>query len=504
VRQLDELETTNSVENPEVAESEQIEQRRSKLGYWRSQGVDPFGSRFVRSHSAAEVLEGFEQLEGSDVSIAGRVMAFRGHGKASFLDVHDLSGRMQVYTKSDSLGDEAYSQVQQIDIGDIVGVEGTVFRTRRGEISIDVKRLTLLTKALRPLPDKWHGLKDVDLRYRQRYVDLMVNSDVRRTFLLRSKIVAAMREFFSSRGFVEVETPAMHALPGGASARPFITHHNALDIQLYLRIATELHLKRLLVGGMERVYEIGRIFRNEGISTKHNPEFTSVEVYQAYADYEDMMELTEALVAHCAVVATGGTVVKYQGNTVDLTPPWPRVTMNGAVLDRTGVDFMSLAHEEARAAAARLGLDVAKDATRGACLSEAYEERVEAHLIQPTFVLDYPIEVSPLAKKRPDCPELTYRFEAVCVGRELANAFSELNDADDQRRRFEAQMVEREKGDEEAQPMDEDFVCALEYGMPPTGGMGLGVDRLVMLLTDSASIRDVILFPAMRPKDQTD
>jgi lysyl-tRNA synthetase class 2 len=499
---MDELETTNGVDNPEVAESEQIEQRRAKLEYWRSQGVDPYGSRFVRSHSASEILEGFEQLEGSDVSIAGRVMAFRGHGKASFLDVHDLSGRMQVYAKADHLGEDIYSQIQQIDLGDIVGVEGTVFRTRRGEVSIDVKRLTLLTKALRPLPDKWHGLKDVDLRYRQRYVDLMVNADVRRTFLTRSKIVSAMREFFTSRGFIEVETPAMHALPGGAAARPFITHHNALDMQLYLRIATELHLKRLIVGGLERVYEIGRVFRNEGISTKHNPEFTMVEVYQAYADYEDMMELTESLVVQCALAATGSTVVKYQGKDVDLTPPWPRVTMNQVVLDHTGVDFMSLTDEEARAAAARLGLEVAKDATRGVCLNEAYEELVEAHIINPTFVTDYPIEISPLAKRRTDCPQLTYRFEAVCVGRELANAFSELNDADDQRKRFEAQVAEREKGDDEAHVMDDDFVCALEYGMPPTGGMGLGVDRLIMLLTDSASIRDVILFPLMRPKDQ--
>ena len=497
---MDELETANGMNDAGVSGSEQIEQRRSKLAYWRSLGVDPFGSKFVRTHSASQIVQSFEELEGCEVSVAGRVMAFRSHGKASFFDLRDISGRIQIYARQDAIGEEQYERLKQVDIGDILGIEGIVFRTRRGEISVEVKRYVLLTKALRPLPDKWHGLKDVDLRYRQRYVDLIVNPDMRKTFLLRSKIISAMRAFFNSRGFVEVETPSMHTVPGGAAARPIITSHNALAMQLCMRIATELHLKRLIVGGMERVYEIGRVFRNEGISTKHSPEFTSVEVYQAYADYEDMMELTESLVAHCAKVATGGTVVQYQGDTVDLTPPWPRVTMNQAVLERTGVDFMSLPHEEARREAARLGLEVPADATRGTCLSEAYEELVEPTLIQPTFVLDYPIEVSPLAKRKSDNPELTYRFEAVCVGRELANAFSELNDPDDQRARFEAQMLERAKGDEEAHVMDEDFVCALEYGMPPTGGMGLGVDRLIMLLTDSPSIRDVILFPLMRPK----
>ena len=498
---MDELEQINLGEINEATVGEQIEQRRAKVDYWRSQGVDPFGSRFFRTHSTQQVIDAFDQLDGKSVKVAGRVMAFRGHGKASFMDLHDLSGRVQIYARQDVLGDDVYNRFMQLDLGDTLGIDGVVFRTRRGEISIEVKEFTLLSKALRPLPDKWHGLKDVDIRYRQRYVDLMVNPDVRRTFILRSKIIAAMREFFDSRGFLEVETPAMHTLAGGASARPFITHHNALDMELYLRIATELHLKRLIVGGMERVYEIGRIFRNEGISTKHNPEFTSVEVYQAYADYEDMMELTESLVAHAAKAAVGGTVVEHMGQTVDLTPPWPRVTMADAVHKQTGIDFMSLTHEEARAAASRLGLEVNADATRGTCLSEAYEEHVEATLIQPTFVLDYPIDVSPLAKRRADNPELTYRFEAVCVGRELANAFSELNDPDDQRARFLAQVAQREKGDDEAHVMDDDFICALEYGMPPTGGMGLGVDRLVMLLTDSASIRDVILFPLMRPRD---
>lgn len=481
--------------------ADETDQRRAKLDYWRSRGVDPFGSRFVATHSSAEIVDGFEDLEGQHVSVAGRVMAFRGHGKASFFDLGDLSGRIQVYAKRDVLGQEQYEMLGQVDIGDILGVEGEVFRTRRGEISIVLSSFRMLSKALRPLPEKWHGLKDVDIRYRQRYVDLIVNPDVRKTFMLRTRIVSAMRDFLDSRGFLEVETPSMHAIAGGATARPFVTHHNALDMDLYLRIATELHLKRLIVGGLERVYEIGRIFRNEGISTRHNPEFTSVELYQAYADYHDMMEITENLVAHVSRIALGTTRITYQGSEIDLTPPWPRVTMAEAVREHTGVDFMSIGHDEARQACGRMGLDIDKDATRGACLSEAYEEKVEASLIQPTFIMDYPIEVSPLAKKRSDNPELTYRFEAVCAGRELANAFSELNDPIDQRERFLAQVAERERGDEEAHMMDEDFITALEYGLPPTGGMGLGIDRLVMLLTDSPSIRDVILFPLMRPKE---
>lgn len=497
---MDEL-RRHTIDEPEQDARDEFAQRRAKLEAWRSRGIEPYGEKFHRTHKSSDIISGFDNLEGKDVSVAGRVMAKRLHGKACFVDLQDLSGRIQVYVKQDDVGDEAYALLELIDLGDIIGVNGSVFRTRRGEISVAVKSLNMLSKALRPLPAKWHGLKDVDVRYRQRHVDLIVNPDVRRTFVLRSGIVAAIREFMDGRGFLEVETPAMHAIAGGASARPFITHHNALDMDLYLRIATELHLKRLIVGGLERVYEIGRIFRNEGISTKHNPEFTTIEVYQAYADYFDMMELTESLVAYVAQKTLKTTAINYQGMDIDLTPPWPRLTMVDAVKKYTGMDFLAFTNEEARQAVRSLGIDIAEHATLGMCISEAYEEAVEHHLIQPTIIMDYPVEVSPLAKRRSDDPRFTYRFEAVCAGRELANAFSELNDPDDQRGRFIAQMAEREKGDDEAHMMDEDFLAALEQGMPPTGGMGLGVDRLVMLLTDSASIRDVILFPLMRPKD---
>ncbi len=481
-------------------EGEEITRRKKVAEGWRGLGVSPYGGKFLKDTEAQEVIEKFEQLEGKDVSLAGRIMTIRSHGKASFADLRDQSGKIQLYFKQDILGDAEYGKFLMVDLGDIVGVKGKVFRTRRGEISVQAERLTMLTKALRPLPDKWHGLKDVDARYRQRYVDMIANPEVRKTFLVRSAIVAGIRRFMEARGFVEVETPSMHTIAGGAAAKPFITHHNALDMDLYLRIATELHLKRLLVGGMERVYEMGRIFRNEGISTKHNPEFTSIEAYQAYADYHDMMELTENLVADAAMNAVGTTKVTYQGQEIDLTPPWPRKTMARLVKELLGEDIASMTDEESRRACQRLGLDVDKDATMGSCLNAAYDELVEPKLVQPTIVMDYPIEVSPLAKKREDDPRFTYRFEAVCVGRELANAFSELNDPIDQRQRFESQVDERQKGDEEAHMMDDDFVTALEYGMPPAGGLGIGIDRLVMLLTDSASIRDVILFPTMRPK----
>ncbi|HHY62745.1 MAG TPA: lysine--tRNA ligase [Bacillota bacterium] len=479
----------------------ELAHRKAKVEEWRSRGIDPYGSKFVRTHCAAEIVEDFSELEGEEVSIAGRIMALRGHGKASFLDIVDASGRIQLYAKHDALGDELYELLGMMDIGDIIGVTGTVFRTRRGEISVAISSFRILSKALRPLPEKWHGLRDVDTRYRQRYLDLMVNPEVQRTFVLRTKIISAIREYLDSRGFLEVETPCMHAIAGGAAARPFITHHNALDMELYLRIATELHLKRLIVGGFEKVYELGRIFRNEGISTKHNPEFTSIEVYEAYADYYDMMDLTEGLVAYVAETVLGTTEVEYQGDKIDFAPPWTRITMAEAVLKETGVDFLNIEQTEAVAASRKLGLKVSDDATCGFCMSEAYEEFVESRLVQPTIVMDYPIEVSPLAKRRADNPNLTYRFEVVCAGRELANAFTELNDPEDQLQRFSAQVAQREKGDDEAHMMDEDFVTALEYGMPPTGGMGLGVDRLVMLLTDSPSIRDVILFPLMRPKE---
>ena len=499
---MDELITgiVEPVEGEPIDEGEEISRRKKVAEKWSAIGLEPYGGKFGRDTSALDVTDKFADLEGKEVKLAGRIMAIRSHGKASFADLRDQSGKVQLYFKQDLLGDEAYERFMLIDLGDIIGATGKVFKTRRGEISIEISSFIMLTKALRPLPDKWGGLKDVDARYRQRYVDMIANPEVRKTFLTRSAIVASIRRFMDGRGFVEVETPSMHAVAGGATAKPFITHHNALDLDLYLRIATELHLKRLLVGGMERVYEMGRIFRNEGISTKHNPEFTSIELYQAYADYYDMMELTESLVANAAIEALGTTKIKYQGVDIDLTPPWPKKTMAALVKEHTQEDIASMDDAEARRAIARLGLEIAPHASMGQCLNMAYDEIVEPKLMQPTIVMDYPIEVSPLAKRREDDPRFTYRFEAVCVGRELANAFSELNDPIDQRGRFESQVGEREKGDDEAHMMDEDFVNALEYGMPPAGGMGMGIDRLVMLLTDSASIRDVILFPTMRPK----
>ncbi|MGE5592987.1 MAG: lysine--tRNA ligase [Betaproteobacteria bacterium] len=485
----------------EELDGEHVRVRRQKMEALRARGIDPFGHRFERTHHARDIVEGFERLEGSTVKVAGRLMAMRSHGKATFADLLDLSGRIQIYAKLDRLGQDAYDLFTSLDIGDIVGVEGSVFRTRRGEVTLEIERIELLSKSLRPLPEKWHGLADVDLRYRQRYLDLIVNPEVREVFLKRTAIVRAVRAFLDSRGYIEVETSAMHTIPGGATARPFITHHNALDIDLYLRIALELHLKRLIVGGLEKVYEIGRVFRNEGISTKHNPEFTMLELYEAYADYTDMMSLAEDLIHYVAIQVLGQAKVDYEGNTIDLTPPWPRKTMVEAVRERTGVDFDAVeSDEDARAAARRLGVEVDPHATMGKVLSEIYEERVEPTLVSPVFVTDHPIEISPLAKKREDDPRYTYRFELIIGGREIANAFSELNDPIDQRERFEAQAALRAQGDDEAHRMDEDFLRALEHGMPPTGGMGIGIDRLVMLLTNQSSIRDVILFPTMRPK----
>ncbi|NLG78601.1 MAG: lysine--tRNA ligase [Firmicutes bacterium] len=482
-------------------DSEHVRVRRQKMEALRAKGINPFGHRFERTHHARDIVEGFERLEGSTVRVAGRLMAMRTHGKATFADLLDLSGRIQLYAKLDQLGQDAYELFTSLDIGDIVGVEGKVFRTRRGEVTVEIGRFDLLSKSLRPLPEKWHGLADVDLRYRQRYLDLIVNPEVREVFLKRTAIVRAVRAFLDSRGYIEVETSAMHTIPGGATARPFVTHHNALDIDLYLRIALELHLKRLIVGGLEKVYEIGRVFRNEGISTKHNPEFTMLELYEAYADYTDMMNLAEDLIHYVAIQVLGQAKVDYQGNTIDLRPPWPRKTMVEAVRERTGVDFGAIeTDEDARTAARRLGVEIDSHATRGKALSEVYEELVEPTLISPVFVTDHPIDISPLAKKREDDPRYTYRFELIIGGREIANAFSELNDPIDQRERFEAQAALRAQGDDEAHRMDEDFLRALEHGMPPTGGMGIGIDRLVMLLTNQSSIRDVILFPTMRPK----
>jgi lysyl-tRNA synthetase class 2 len=480
-------------------DSEHMRVRMQKLEALRAKGVDPFGARFERTHLNKEIIDDFQELDGNVVRIAGRLMAMRSHGKATFADILDLSGRIQVYLRIDSLGEGQYELFTSLDIGDIIGVVGKVFRTRRGEVSVEVNEFVLLSKALRPLPEKWHGLVDVDLRYRQRYLDLIVNPDVRRVFLQRTGVLKAVREFLDSRGFIEVETSSLHTIPGGASARPFITHHNALDMDLYMRIALELHLKRLIVGGLEKVYELGRVYRNEGISTKHNPEFTMLELYQAYGDYTDMMDIAENLIHYAATKVLGTPMVKFQDQEIDLTPPWPRLTMVEAVLKYTGVDFTKIETDaDARKEAESIEVEVGHDSSRGAILAEIYDKLVEPRLIEPTFITDYPIEVSPLARKRKDDPRYTYRFELIIGGREMANAFSELNDPIDQRKRFEAQVALRDKGDEEAHMMDEDFLLALEHGMPPTGGMGIGIDRLVMLITNQESIRDVILFPTMR------
>jgi lysyl-tRNA synthetase class 2 len=483
--------------------NELMQVRMDKLKELKEKGINPFGQKFNPTYSTKEILDQSEELiaSGQEVIIAGRMMAKRGHGKAGFANLQDLDGQIQIYVRLDDVGPEAHDLFLKADLGDIYGVKGFVFITKRGEISVHAREFILLTKSLRPLPEKFHGLKDVELRYRQRYVDLIMNPEVKETFVLRSKIIKAMREYLDNKGFLEVETPTLHNIAGGASARPFITHHNALDIQLYMRIALELHLKRLIIGGLEKVYEIGRVFRNEGISTRHNPEFTMIELYQAYADYEDMMVLTEEMVAYIAEKCLGTTKIVYGDQEIDLTPPWNRMTMIDAVKKYAGVDFKEIATDDAaREVAAKLKVAVPKDATKGSVLNEIFEEYVEPHLIQPTFIMDYPIEVSPLAKKKDDDPNFTYRFEAFIVARELANAFSELNDPMDQKERFTKQVEQREKGDEEAHMMDEDFVRALEYGMPPTGGLGIGVDRLVMLLTNSQSIRDVILFPTLRPR----
>lgn len=476
--------------------------RLQKLQDIKGMGINPYGEKFPVTHHSQQIKDSLEEFEGKKVVIAGRIMAIRGHGKAAFFDVQDQAGRIQVYIKKDSVDEKTFELFGKLDLGDIVGIEGSVFRTHKGEISVSVDKLTLLSKSLRPLPEKWHGLKDVDIRYRQRYLDLIVNPDVKKTFITRSKIIKSIRNYLDSRGFIEMETPMMTPLAGGAAARPFITHHNALDIDLYLRIATELYLKRLIVGGFEKVYEIGKDFRNEGISIKHNPEFTMMELYQAYADYNDMMKLTEDLISHVAMEVLGTTKISYQGEEIDLTPPWNRMTMIDAVKKYTGIDFNELkTDEEARKVAKDLHIEEVGDQdTRGKILNLIFEEKVEQNLVQPTFILDYPIEISPLAKKKEDNPDLTYRFEAFITRREMANAFSELNDPIDQRERFLQQLKEREAGDEEAHVFDEDFVNALEHGMPPTGGLGIGIDRIVMLLTDSYSIRDVILFPTMRPK----
>ena len=477
--------------------------RREKLEKLRQEGKDPFDiTRYDVTHKARQIIDDFDNMEGQKVSIAGRIITRRIMGKASFAHILDSSGQIQIFVQINEVGDEQYQSFRSYDIGDIIGLTGVVFRTRMGEITVKVQEMVLLAKSLHPLPEKCHGLKDPDLRYRHRYTDLIVNPAVRRTFEIRSKIIRGIRNYLDERGYLEVETPILHTTAGGATARPFITHHNTLDIDMYLRIATELHLKRLIIGGFDKVYEVGRIFRNEGMSIKHNPEFTTVEIYKAYGDYHDMMELTENMIVSIANEVLGTTRIMYQGTEIDLTPPWRRLTMTDAVKEYTGLDFSGIStDEEARKAAREAGVNVDKDATWGKVLNEVFEEKVEEHLVQPTFILDYPIEVSPLAKRIKDDPRLTYRFELFITGREMANAFSELNDPMDQRERFMEQARLRAAGDDEAHMMDEDFVHALEIGMPPTGGLGIGIDRLVMLLTDSYSIRDVILFPTMKPRE---
>lgn len=475
--------------------------RRLKLLELQEKDRDPFKIvKYDVTHSTEYIISHFEEMEGKSVSVAGRLMSKRGMGKASFSDVQDRDGKIQLYVRIDEIGADNYEEFKKFDIGDMVGVKGEVFKTHKGEISIKAGEVTLLSKSLLPLPEKWHGLKDTDLRYRQRYVDLIVNPEVKKTFILRSQIIKEIRKFLDDRGFLEVDTPLLNTIPGGASARPFITHHNTLDIDLYLRIAPELYLKRLIVGGLEKVYEMGRMFRNEGMSIKHNPEFTMMEVYEAYNDYKGMMELTENLVSTVAQEVLGTTKITYQGQEVDLTPPWNRLTMTEAVKQHTGIDFDLIPNdEEARRIAKEKKVHMKGDLSKGEILSLMFEEFVEEHLIQPTFIYDYPVDISPLTKRKPDMPELTERFELFITGREMANAYSELNDPLDQKERFVNQVKKREAGDEEANMMDEDFLNSLEYGMPPTGGLGIGVDRLIMLLTDSYSIRDVLLFPTMKP-----
>lgn len=476
--------------------------RREKMTAIAAQDIEPFGRKYNYTHHANDIIEGFETLEGQTVRVAGRIMTIRGHGKASFAHLMDMSGQVQVYFRQDAIGEEAYNLFHLIDLGDLVGIEGTVFRTQKGEISIKAANFEFLAKALRPLPEKWHGLKDVEMRYRQRYLDLIVNPDVRKTFAMRSKIIKAMRQYLDSKDFMEVETPMMHPIAGGAAARPFITHHNALDMKLYMRIAPELYLKRLIVGGFEKVYELNRVFRNEGISIRHNPEFTIMELYQAYADYEDVMKITEESIAHIAMEVLGTTKITYQGQEIELAPPWNRITMPEAVKKYSGEDFSTVTTiEEARAIADRLGVHYEQKDAIGNIVNSVFEEVAEKHLIQPTFIIGHPVEISPLAKRNKENPAITDRFEAFIFGREMANGFSELNDPIDQKERFLNQVAQRESGDDEAHMMDEDYVNALEYGMPPTGGLGIGIDRLVMLLTDSYSIRDVLLFPHMRQRE---
>ena len=478
--------------------NEMLKVRRDKLHELKEEGRDPHHIvNFKDRTNSKEIKDNFENYEDKTVRVAGRILAKRGHGNMSFLDVQDESGKIQVVNRKNVIGDD-FKYIKKYDIGDIIGVEGRVFKTNQGEISIEVQSSDLLTKSLQILPEKWHGLKDPDLRYRQRYIDLIVNPEVKDVFVQRSKIISAIREFLDNRGFLEVETPILNTIAGGATARPFVTHHNTLDIDMYLRIANELYLKRLIVGGFDRVYEIGRMFRNEGMDATHNPEYTAMELYQAYGDYEDMMEITEGMVEYIAKKVKGTTLVEFDGEEIELKAPWKRIPMIEAVKEYSGVDFNEIkTDEEAIAIAKEKGVEVKE--TRGEIIAEFFDEFVEDKLIQPTFITDYPVEISPLAKRKNDDRSLTYRFEAFISGAEIGNAFSELNDAEDQKERFLDQVRKREAGDDEAQMMDYDFVNALEVGLPPTGGLGIGIDRLIMILTGQHSIRDVLLFPTMKP-----
>ncbi|RHM54428.1 lysine--tRNA ligase [Mitsuokella sp. AF33-22] len=484
--------------------NEMMKVRREKMEEFRAMGVPPFGHRYEVTAYAEPIKEKYAHLEGDEegdeVRIAGRLMAIRGHGKASFCTLNDRTGNIQVYFKIDVLGEDKYkNQFRKLDIGDIVGIRGVVFKTHRGEVTVRVEDFDLLSKSLRPLPEKFHGLQDVDIRYRQRYLDLIMNPEVRDTFRKRTKIIQSIRQYLDDRDYLEVETPVLSTIAGGAAARPFVTHHNALDIDLYLRIATELNLKRLVIGGFDRVYEMGRVFRNEGMDVRHNPEFTTIEFYQAYADYTDMMDITEGIVVNAAKSVLGTPVINYQGVEIDLSKV-KRISMNDAVKEATGKDFLSCETvEEARRMADEIGVPYEQRHGIGGILNQAFEEKVEETLMQPTFITGHPTEISPLAKRNPEDPRITDRFEFFIYGRELANGFTELNDPIDQEGRFLDQLKQREAGDDEAHVMDRDYITAMEYGLPPTGGVGIGIDRLVMLLTDAPSIRDVLLFPTMKP-----
>ena len=492
----------NQNQEPEVDMNQLMQIRRDKLAKLKEEGKNPFEiTKFNRTHTSKQIVENYDELEGKDVTIAGRLMAKRIMGKASFCHIQDGDGKIQSYVSINELGEESYKHFKEDDIGDIIGITGFVFKTKTGEISIHAKEVTLLSKSLRPLPEKFHGLKDTDLRYRQRYVDLIMNPEVKDTFLKRIQILQEVKNILNEKGYLEVETPILNTIAGGAAARPFITHHNTLDMDMYLRIANELYLKRLIVGGFDKVYEMGRMFRNEGMDIKHNPEFTNIELYSAYEDYNDMMDITEEIISKVALKVLGTTKITYQGTEIDLTPSWKRISMIDSIKEVTGVDFNTIeTDEEAKKAAEELHVELDElKLTRGEIINQVFEAKVEETLIQPTFIYDYPVEVSPLTKRKPSDPRLTERFEVFIGAREYGNAYSELNDPIDQYERFKKQVEARDAGDEEANMMDEDFVTALEYGMPPTGGLGIGIDRLVMLLTDSASIRDVLLFPTMKP-----